>query len=111
MKWIEMIRVRSSSGSLEKGMSAIVARAREIRKVSGIADAMVLKHALFEGDLAVVLLWDNDRQPVRTREGLVLADSLQRYGMVDHGVWTAETGFEQGMACAEQDAPMHEGRR
>ena len=99
MKWMEMIRVRSSSGSLEKGMPEVVQQTQEIGRTSGVADAMVLQHALYDGDLAVVLVWDTDRGPAQTREGLVLAERLQHYGMVDHAVWKAAPGFEH---CAEQ---------
>jgi len=100
MKWVEMIRLRSSPESLARGMSGIVEQTREISGLPGVEDAMVIKHALYEGDLAVVLTWDNDRRPVRTREGLMVAEQLQRYGMVDHGVWTAAPGFEKDLDCA-----------
>jgi hypothetical protein len=101
MKWIEMVRARASCGMLEKGMPDIVKQVDEIRKTPGIADVMVLKHALFEGDLAVVLLWDNDHEPGRTPEGMVLAGNLKNIGLVDHGVWTAVADFAP---CMKPDA-------
>jgi len=94
MKWIEMIRVRSSSDSQKNGNAAVVAQMESIRNAPGMVDTMLLRHALFNGDMAVVLVWDNERQPVQTREGLTLAESLQRHGMVDHAVWVAQPGFE-----------------
>jgi len=102
MRWIEMIRMRSSSGWPEQDWRSLAAQVREIAaETTGMRDVMVFKHALFDGDLAIVLVWDNDRQPVRTREGLLLADSLQRHGMVDHAVWMAAPGFGEQLDQAE----------
>lgn len=107
MKWVEMIRLRSTSSGLLAGLPTILEQVKQINDVSGAKDAMVLKHALYDGDLAVVLVWENGRDPVRTREGLLLAEGLGRYGMVDHGVWCAAPGFEEQMektheACAAE---------
>jgi hypothetical protein len=99
MRWIEMIRVRSSSDVLAKALPPIVAETNAIRNLPGLSDVVVLRHALFEGDLAVVLLWDNERSPVQTREGLLLADHLKRYGLTDHAVWMAAPGFDEKMHC------------
>jgi len=93
MKWVEMIRGRSSSGALAAALHPISAQAREITRVPDVVDAMVLTHALFDGDLAVVLLWDNERHPVKTREGLMIAENLEQYGLVDHAVWVVAPGF------------------
>jgi len=102
MRWIEMIRMRSSSVWPEQDWRSLATQVREIAAgTTGMRDVMVFKHALFDGDLAIVLVWDNDRQPVRTREGLMLAESLQRLGMVDHAVWMAVPGFGERLNQAE----------
>ena len=100
MKWIEMIRVRSASDALPLAMPEITSHADKIGRGPGIIEVMVLQHALFDGDIAVVILWDDDRQPKRTTEGLLLAGHLQNFGLVDHGVWVATPGFAR---CFEQE--------
>ena len=47
-----------------------------------------MQHAIYEGDLAVVLVWiARGHRPVKSREGLMIAEQLQRLGSVDHAVW------------------------
>ena len=87
MKWAEMIRVRSSAEGvtdLYNGLSQVISR---LRKKSGIQDAILLIHALYVGDLAIILLWKNDSKPVKSPEGVSLANSFKEYGTVEHAVW------------------------
>ncbi len=90
MKWMEMIRVRSSAGSADAAAPLLAEETRELGKVAGVSEALVLRHTLYGGDLAVVLVWDDARKPVKTREGLLMAQGMQRYGSVDHAVWKQE---------------------
>ena len=101
MRWIEMIHVRSSSDVLAKALPSIVSETEALRDLPSLSDVVVLRHALFQGDLAVVLVWDNERLPVQTREGLLLADHLKLYGLTDHAVWMAAPGFDESMHCNE----------
>lgn len=103
MKWMEMVRLRSSLGVREDIISAIADQLAEIEDGCRDVEVMLLQHALFDGDLAALLVWHNEREPVRSREGLLLAQNLQQHGSVDHAVWRAAPGFEQRMnACANR---------
>ena len=51
------------------------------------AETLFMRHGLYEGDLAVVLVWVNDVAPQKTREGLMVAQRLSEIGSVDHAVW------------------------
>lgn len=86
MQWIEFVHVRASAAETEWNFTALneqlaLCRAEQLAGVS------VVKHTLYPGDLAVILTWQNDRQPVKTREGMAIAEYLNRFGAVEHGVW------------------------
>lgn len=87
MKWIELIRVRSSESALRAAMSALEEQVQGISLSVPEAETFFLQHALYEGDLAVVVVWQSDDPPRKSREGLLVAEQLQRLGSVDHAVW------------------------
>ncbi len=86
MKWIELIRVRSSVGVLQEAMPLLQKQIQEIEKTAK-AETFFMQHALYDGDLAVVVMWLNEIRPQKTREGLMIAEWLQELGTVDHAVW------------------------
>lgn len=87
MKWIELIRVRSSEAALQAAMPTLAKQVEEIEASVADAEAFFLQHALYDGDLAVVVIWRNAVRPEKTREGLMLAEQLEALGPVDHAVW------------------------
>lgn len=87
MKWIELIRVRSSETRLEAAMPTLEEQVREIETSIGNVETFFLRHALYNGDLAVVVIWRNESEPRSTRAGLMVAEQLQKLGSVDHAVW------------------------
>ena len=87
MKWVELIRVRSTEAVFRNALPALISQVEEIEKANGDTDTLFLQHALYEGDFAVVLVWCNGAPPQKTREGLMVADRLQDLGPVDHAVW------------------------
>lgn len=87
MKWVEMIRVRSSATTLEEALPDLEIILKEINTTSAVKEAFLANHGLYEGDLSAVVIWDNDITPTKSKEGLVLADKLTNLGPVDHAVW------------------------
>ena len=87
MKWIELIRVRSSPATLERAMPALARQVRDIERSSPDIETHFMQHALFAGDLAIVVIWQTQTPPGKTREGLLLAEGLEHIGTVDHAVW------------------------
>ena len=87
IKWIELIRVRSSAAALSEAMPSLLGQVNEVEKVASGAETFFLQHALYDGDLAVVVVWRNNVEPNKTREGLMVAERLQELGPVDHAVW------------------------
>ncbi|WP_421899839.1 hypothetical protein [Maridesulfovibrio sp.] len=92
MKWIEFIRVRSSASVLDEAVSAVTGEVNKINESPSGAEAFMMRHGLFDGDLAVVLVWGDGIKPDKTREGLLLAGTLEQYGPVEHAVWIPAAG-------------------
>ncbi|MEM7310866.1 MAG: hypothetical protein AAF682_29615 [Planctomycetota bacterium] len=86
-KWIELIRVRASQSVLQAAMPSLRTQVEEIEAASDVAETYFLQHALYDGDLAVVLVWRERPAVEQTREGHLVAEALQRLGSVDHAVW------------------------
>ena len=87
LKWIELIRVRSSAEALRQVLPALQAQVAGIDASNDGAETALLQHALYVGDLAVVVVWRTEDEPAKTREGLLVAERLQRLGAIDHAVW------------------------
>ena len=87
MKWIENIRLLTSYGGLKTAIEITVQRLIDIEGHSKNVEIHLLQNALYEGDISVILMWENERKPVKSREGLLLAENLQAYGPVNHTVW------------------------
>ncbi len=86
--WIELIRVRSSQTVLADAMPSLAKLVHEIGSSSDGIETFVMQHALYAGDLAVVVVWTTDaNEPTKSREGLLLAGRMQALGPVDHAVW------------------------
>ena len=87
VKWIEQIRLRSSASALLAVAPDLQDRLQNLSRPHANAEAFVLQHAVYDGDLAVVVVWQADGPPQKSREGHLVADQLRRLGTVDHSVW------------------------
>ena len=87
MKWAEMIRVRSSAEGITDLYNGLTRVISTLRQKTEIDDAILLIHALYVGDLAIILLWNGAGRPVQSPEGISLANSFKEYGTVEHAVW------------------------
>ena len=87
MKWIELVRVRSSTAALDTLLPVVDKQVDDISQTHD-TEAMVLRHATYHGDLAVVMVRTGGQEhPRKTRAGLMLAELLAGAGVVDHAVW------------------------
>lgn len=87
-KFIELIRVRSSRTVLAHAMPSLTLLVEEIRASTFGAETFFMQHALYAGDLAVVVVWTrHDIEAIKSREGLLLAERMQALGPADHTVW------------------------
>ncbi|ANM29744.1 hypothetical protein ABI59_09385 [Acidobacteria bacterium Mor1] len=90
-KWIEWIRVRSSKDALQRVMHSLRSQLEALTASTSSAETFLLQHAMYEGDLALVIVWRTDDPPRKSREGLAIAERLEENGTVDHAVWRQTT--------------------
>jgi hypothetical protein len=88
MEWLEIIRLLSAPQDVQALQESIRPQLDGLQKTPGLKRALAMLNAAYATDFAIALVWENEREPVKTREGLLLADCLQRFGSVDHAVWT-----------------------
>ncbi|TPV96721.1 MAG: hypothetical protein B7733_03310 [Myxococcales bacterium FL481] len=86
-KWIEFIRVRSSPATLAAAAQDLHRSLAQDGLHALGAEVMYFQHALYDGDLAVILVWPNRDPPQRTHLGLMLAEQLEKLGSIEHAVW------------------------
>jgi len=91
MRWIEIVQVRTGVEGGGPGLRVLKQHAQGLRGATGLGLITILKHTQYFGDIAAVLIWANDRAPVKTREGYALADAMAQYGLTDHSVWEVVT--------------------
>ena len=98
LKWLELIRVRSSVATLEGAAPALRRNVNELGGSVPDAEILFLRHGLYDGDLAIAIVWRTRETPKRTQLGAVLASELQTLGSVDHAVWipTSEPAKAEG---------------
>ena len=102
MKWAEMIRVRSSADGIADLYSGLPQVISTLREKTEIKDALLLIHALYVGDLAVILIREGTEKPKKSSEGIFLADKFEEYGTVEHAVWLmASDVLDQNPRLAE----------
>ncbi len=87
MKWMEMIRMRSSAEAIDTGMRIMREFLEQISGQAGLSRFVVIRHAYYPGEAGAILVWNDSRVPERTREGLALAELISDHGVVEHAVW------------------------
>jgi len=99
MKWVELIRLRANATTLHAVLPGLEEQVAELHHAHADVEAMVLEHALYDGDLAVVIVWHNTASPKESRPGLLLADQLRTLGSVDHAVWTPRRSASHSLSA------------
>ncbi len=108
MKWMEMIQVRSSAQSVEVIKQYLSVHMPSFRGVRYVEHALVLTHAPYEEDLAVMFVWNVEREPEKTREGQFLAHYFTQYGIVHHAIWTVAQDALGSVQYLKSSAPTPE---
>lgn len=97
LKWLELIRVQSSLTLLNEATPSLMKEVKKIQIIVGVEDAFIMRHSLYDGDLTVAVIWNNDKDPIKSREGLMIAEQLQHLGTIDHAVWILTNDTNQGL--------------
>lgn len=56
MKWIEFIRVRSSASVIDEALNTVTGELKKINAAQNGTEAFMMRHGLFDGDMAVVMV-------------------------------------------------------
>ncbi len=100
MKWIEIVQVRTGIEDGGPGLQVLRRHAQGLRGTVGLLLITVVKHTLYQGDIAAVLVWENERAADKTREGYALADAMAHYGLTQHAVWEVVGDPDRSFAAA-----------
>ncbi len=89
MKWLEVIKLRSTEES--SGVVKELLRSISQLKQPGLEEIKIYRHASLETDLSLHLQWNSER-PERdgSAPGLHLVHALKEFGLVDHSLWVEE---------------------
>ncbi len=90
MKKIEMLRVRSTSEAVSEAMPSIMASIEDLSSVLDVSDVQIMEHTIYQGDIAVFILWEKSGVPEKSEGGLMIAERLQEIGALNHFVWLAK---------------------
>jgi hypothetical protein len=89
MKWVEIIKLRSSgeaSGPLKAFLSAIAQNTQR-----GLVETRIYRHAAWKTDWSLHLQWESEKlEKNGSALGLRLSHALKDFGLVDHSVWIEE---------------------
>ena len=87
MKWLEIIHLRAAEQGLQSLYDMLAERCVALQQMSGVLSTEIYKAVECDGDLAMILHWDLEGQGAeKSQAGLLLADFLEKYGMVNHKI-------------------------
>ena len=94
MKWLEFIRVRSTS-KLEKSIyKELSCQIVELSETPGLLEAGIYSELDIPGDLCVILSWDTEKPASGgSKPGLGLARVLKKSGITAYSVWIDHSDF------------------
>ena len=91
MHWIETVGLRTAGRDKEGAIKSLKQQLRNADHSERRVKIQIYHHATLETDLTIHLLWDSNKTSQRgSKLGLMLAEGLREFGMVDHAVWVAE---------------------
>lgn len=108
MAWFEFIRLSTTAERARELSPVLAGTARELRQTSGVSECFLLRHASYEGHLALALVHRDAGRAEQTMAALAVADHLRNFGMVDHQVWSL-VPTEEPCSVAPSGQPRQAG--
>lgn len=88
MEWIEIIRLRTQPDVEKPVIEWLKGLVQNIKDTPGLNEAKVYCHAAVPGDVSFHIRWNKPEATLSESEiGLMVAESLNKYGILDHTVW------------------------
>ena len=89
MKWVEVIKLRSSGIRSVLREELLLPAGKPGQK--GPVEMKAYRHAALDTDWSVHLHWESERpEQDGSPVGIRLARAMKEYGLVDHSVWIEE---------------------
>ncbi|MBP1747715.1 MAG: hypothetical protein H6Q52_254 [Deltaproteobacteria bacterium] len=91
MEWIEIIRLRTQPDVEPSVIQWLKDMIRSMNGTPGLDEAKIYTHSAIPGDISLHIMWNTVQGLFKESEiGLMIADTLQKYGILDHTVWHME---------------------
>lgn len=87
MPWLETIRLLAAKNRIDDLLGSLPGLLATWGG-AGLGERVALyRQQSVDSDLLVCIWWSHGPAPGKTREGLLLAEYLTGFGLVDHSVW------------------------
>ena len=91
MEWIEIIRLRTQPDVEPSVMQWLKDMVHSMKGTPGLDEARIYTHSAIPGDISLHIMWNTVQGLFKESEvGLMIADTLRKYGILDHTVWLTE---------------------
>ena len=88
MDWIEILNIRTSGEMEFMDALTLCERAQKELRPNKNASLHVYCNTIYKTDLSILLCWNQGMiNPAKTVFGVLLSESLSRFGLVDHNAW------------------------
>jgi len=87
MQELEIIQLLASRDKVKRLLGDLSGMIEELQDTNGKKEITVYSRNTFDTDLLVCLRKERNGQPEKSREGILLAEYLRSFGMVEHQVW------------------------
>ncbi len=88
MEWIEIIRLRTQPDVEPSVIQWLKDMIPNMNGTPGLDEARIYTHSAIPGDISLHIMWNNVQGLFKESEiGLMIADTLGKYGILDHTVW------------------------
>lgn len=91
MEWIEIIRLRTQPDVEPSVIRWLKDMIRGMNGIPGLDEVKIYTHSAIPGDISLHIMWNTVQGLFKESEvGLMIADTLRKYGILDHTVWLME---------------------
>jgi hypothetical protein len=95
MRWLEIVRLRSASGS-EDVLKELLDRIVSLSRDNGIGEMRIYRHGEIENDTSIHIFrespWCDCKRSAIANQ---IADALKEFGLIDHSIWIEQNGEDR----------------
>jgi len=103
MKWLEMIKLRTSGHNLENLTNEFIRPLAAKIGEAGLSGIQVYYHATLDTDLGIHIHWDTKQGALqKSLLGSCLVSTLEEFGLTYHTIWIPADG-SQMVQCLNQN--------